>query len=514
MRSLQPILGSLLRGQALISLVLYLLPFAAAMVLGFVWLGQQGYFLHFVVATATVLGLARIPRLIAHIRRKRRAKEEAAPYAGPLVAGNPEWTETEARAYKAISATIAERLSEPVAWPQLSPMAFEVLDLAADKLSGGKRKALDFSVPEALLLADRILTRLRQDLRDTVPFSDTISLRTLFWLWQNRAWFQYGSSAASWMWRAKRMMTSPIVSIAQEVQNLIISGTTDTLKLVGSTTAQRVVLEEVARAAIDLHSGALRFTDAELLEIQLASDATDARSIAEPDVPLRLLLVGQVSAGKSSLVNALAAEDLTETDMAPTTDGLMRHDLTIGGMEFKVIDSQGLDGSRAAEDRMLSEMMQCDMILWVMRANRPARAPDAALLQRFEAALDTDPKRRRPPVIIALTAVDLLVPGWPFAEHDLPDAARTQLADMVAEIGREMDSRLVLPVSVEDPEWNLPLLESMLTTHAAEALMVQRNRRRLEGRARSSTAMAELRRGAGGVGRLAQLVRRGLVGGG
>ena len=53
-----------------------------------------------------------------------------------------------------------------------------------------------------------------------------------------------------------------------------------------------------------------------------------------------------------------------------------------------------------------------------------------------------------------------------------------------------------------------------MTTHAAEALMVQRNRRRLEGRARSTTAMAELRRGAGGVGRLAQLVRRGLVGGG
>ena len=54
----------------------------------------------------------------------------------------------------------------------------------------GDKGVLDFTVPEALLLIDRVAVRLRADIRDKVPFSDRISVGTLLWLWERRdvAW--------------------------------------------------------------------------------------------------------------------------------------------------------------------------------------------------------------------------------------------------------------------------------------------------------------------------------------
>ena len=69
---------------------------------------------------------------------------------------------------------------------------------------------------------------------------------------------------------------------------------------------QEFVLE-VGRAAIDLYSGRLALSEEEL---RLAHERDEAPAAVEPIAPVRIVLVGQVNAGKSSLVNALAQETL------------------------------------------------------------------------------------------------------------------------------------------------------------------------------------------------------------
>src|SRR5262249_15195001 len=70
----------------------------------------------------------------------------------------------------------------------------------------------------------------------------------------------------------------------------------------------------VGRSAIDLYAGHLTLSDEEL---RTARDE-DARTVGEPVGPIRLILMGQVSAGKSSLVNALAQETRASVGPLPT----------------------------------------------------------------------------------------------------------------------------------------------------------------------------------------------------
>jgi predicted GTPase len=59
--------------------------------------------------------------------------------------------------------------------------------------------------------------------------------------------------------------------------------------------------------------------------------------------PLRILVAGQISAGKSSLINALAQEVAAAVDALPTTPAFTAHGLKRGGFPAALlIDSPGL----------------------------------------------------------------------------------------------------------------------------------------------------------------------------
>ena len=521
---LKTILRQFLRGRALFALSLYVLPLIALMVFGFIWLTQNGWALYFFGATLLIVAIGRfVPDLAAWLTRRKVAPAaeidpagSIAPPVKPLVDSNPEWTAFELAAFNDLAAVIAERTTPPLAWDQMQPFAFEIAQRAATTLSQGRKQALDFSIPEALLMVDRVITRLRHDLRTQVPFSDTITLRTLWWLWTNRKQIVAGGGYLHTAWRVQRALINPPAAALQEAQNLLLNRATTDLRETGETTVQRVILEEVARAAIDLYSGHLRYTDAELLEVDLASRALDLAAASAEDLPLRLVVAGQISAGKTSLVNALLDEDKGETDMAATTPGLVTHETEIGGIPFTLADTAGIDGSTAAEEQILREMWDADMILWVIRANRPARAPDIALLARFLARFTEDRSRRLPPVIFTLAATDRLLPDWPYPEHLLPAESTRILAELLAAIRTDLAQAgvthpEVLPVSVVEPEWNIAELRSLITHATREALMVQRNRRRLAAARESQSVTSELKRAGRGLWSVGQAIGRGFT---
>lgn len=506
MLPVKTILKHMLRNPALLTVIIYALPWLGLIALGIFWLAENDWLLPFVGITLSLTLVLRLVLLLVRNRRRMREKATTNEDYTPLVAANPAWTERELSVFDALCAGIPRN---PRPWGELQQSALDMLEEAAKQFSGGKKGALDFSVPEALLLADRVIIRLRHDLRDMVPFLDRISLKSIFWLWKNKGWLTWAGRA----WRVKRMITNPPGAILQEIQGAVTSGADGgEFKNISVAIVQQIVLEEIARAAVDLHSGHLRFTDEELLEIELGSADIDKRILARPDEPIRLLVIGQVSAGKSTVINCLAGSAIAETDMAPTTPDLIRHEMKIDGISYSVIDSQGIDGTEDIADKILTQALECDHILWVVRANRPARAPDVELLGKIDEAFAARPLRRVPPITLLANAVDQLLPAWPYPEHILPAEAQATIAAATHAIAVDLSGREAVPLASEGQTWNLDQLRAAVAQSASDALSTQRNRRRITGAEAGTSVWQEASRGAIGVQRASRLVAKKFLG--
>ncbi len=510
MLPVEVILKRIARSPALLTVIVYALPWLALTVLGVLWLAEHDWLVPFVGIT---LGLVVLLRLTLLLLKRLRQTNVTAPVDAdhaPIVTANPEWTARELAVFKSLCAKVPR---EPREWDEMRPLALDLIEQAAQRLSAGRKGALDFSIPEALLLADRVIIRLRRNLHDMVPFSDRISLKTILWIWENKVWVQRGATVAGWAWRAKRLITNPPAAIMQEIQGAVTSGSDGgEMKNFSVAIVQQIILEEVARAAVDLHSGHLRFTDEELLKIELGSADVDKRILAQPDEPIRLLVIGQVSAGKSTVINRLAGGVVAETDMAPTTHDLTRHTLDIDGMSYSVIDSQGIDGSEMVVEKLLAQVLECDQVLWIIRADRPARAPDVELLRQIDAAFAARPLRRMPPITIVANAVDQLLPFWPYPEHLLTSEAQTTIAAASAAICADLTCREAIPVVSEGTVWNLDQLTSTVAHSASDAFATQRNRRRITGGEARGSFSQELSRGASGLWETGRVVTGKLFG--
>lgn len=456
------------------------LPLTLSTLLGFLWLNEHGYLLWFALGSVLFYAVFRGAVALARWRARVAGEREPRELQGPRP--DPEWTEAEKAAFARARLRIDRRVREPLAWDRLPEEALTVVEEVATDLSNGQRSALDFTLPEALLLVDQVALRYRAFLLENVPWSDRLSVRTMHWLWR-----QQDTALTAWetgflAWRGVRMVLNPAVGLLREAERVLATGVQDRLTEKFRRDAQAILLEEAAQAAIDLYSGRLKVTEADLSRHGARVTIPEATPVG----PVQIVLVGQVSAGKSTLLNALMGEDAAETDAAPTTDRASGHTLDEG---LRLIDTPGLDGSDRMARAVAAEMVTADLVLWVHRANRPGRAADVALAQAFATAMQRDPARRHPPVIHVATAADLLLPGWPRPEGALTEADRAKLAVATAAIGAAMGAAMgdakgstvpVIPISAQPPEWNLDTLRAEIDRVLPEATMTRRNRLRLQ----------------------------------
>lgn len=476
MRGPERLLARFRRWDLALSALALAVPTLALMGLGLFWLAQNGHVLEFVLGTAGLAVVLTLPRwLRALLRRWRRRKPGEAPALPPSTIDRPDWTPAEHAAFVQARRLIASRINAPVDWEKLPAIALETIAAAAPR----GRELLDFSLPEALLLASTVLGRTRHVLRRNLPFSDQVPLGWMKFLWDRRALLPWLGFAYSWGTRAWRVTTNPLAALAAEV-NTTVGGQGMGIvvsEVVASVQAQ--LLEEVAAAAIDLYSGRLRFSDSELLEIGLAEAGIDRARLAAPDQPLRIVLVGQVSAGKSSLISALTGVDSAATGAAPTTDRLTAHETEIDGMAVTLIDTPGIDDGPANRRLLTEALMEADLVLWVLRANRPGRGADLRLRLAWAQAQAAQPLRRHAPCITVVNQIDRLTPGWPFPEHDIPETAQHALATMGAEIATELGEVSPVLVVAAEPAWGIENLERRIAAEAPAALAAQRARLRL-----------------------------------
>lgn len=511
MRLIERMRPVLLRWDNALAVIAIAIPVALTFFAGILWLAQNGYLFAFIGASIGLSGVVALVRLAARKIRERGQETEPTVSRSAHIRADPEWTEKERAVFVSACDFIAGVVAEPLPWADLQPLALEVVDVVARESGRKNNGRLDFTVPEALLLIERVASRYRADIRAYVPMADTLSVATVEKVWRHRDTLQKSLQAGHVAWRAARVIKSLPTAILREIESAIAQGHTNAITGEGTSAVQAILLEEVAAAAVDLYSGRLRFSDSELLDLRVASGETDRARLAREDAPVRIAVAGQVSAGKSSVINALLGSDLAETDVIATTDRPATYETEWNDVPCVLLDLPGLDGSQKTNDAVLAELDQADLVVWVSRANRPARDIDRRVLEEFRAAFATRPDRREPPLVGVVTGIDMLLDRWPFPENLLPPDALSETARIVTAIAKETGCDNPVPVALIDPEWNVDTLRMTLESRLLDALMAQRNRVRTS-EARTGVTREITRAGRGVVKGLSVLGPR-LLGG-
>lgn len=474
-------------------LLCLLAPLAALLGFGMLWLVEHRALLPWLgAAAAAALGAALLLRSL-------RAGEALARLPPP--APDAAWPPRERAAWEVVQARIA--VTPPFAFetptePQAA-LAALVADVARHYGPDSVEPLARFTVPEALLLAERTARRLRTDLLAAVPFVHAVPLSTCLWWYRRRGLLDLASRAYD-VYRVLRPLLDPVSALLGEVRGRV---THDVMAFGGDRlrrTITRLLLEEAGRAAIDLYSGRLRIDEARL-EAALATPPT-----APPPGPPRLLLAGQVNAGKSSLANALAGEvRAAATPVAGLAAEQLLEIAVAGRPACLLIDAPGLRGEAGEGEALAAQAARADLVLWVCAANAAAREPDRQALAALRAAQSTrtDP----PPVLLVVAHVDRLPPFGEWAPpYDLarPGGAKAEniagaVATICAELGLARADAVPVCLDPRRGIYNIDLVWALLAARLPQAQTRQIQRSYAD--ARQGIDLAAVLRQAAAAGR-------------
>jgi predicted GTPase len=369
------------------------------------------------VCWALAFGLAR------HWRR------EMVPRPDAEVQGVPHWTDTDQRAAEVIVArqqaagdVDPQQLADPQFYLQT---AMELsLEIARQYHPQTEDPVESLTIPEILAAARLALEDVEKWTRQYVPASHLLTVRQWRRLSKAPRWLKTVSDAswaASMLFRLGNIGRYAVWKVAMEPV---------TRKMHTDILAAFYVffVRQAGFYLIEMNSGRLRGGADPYREMMRRTGrqqgtADSAAIYEEPRVDasgegagdVTIALVGQVNAGKSSLINALLGEQVATTDVLPQTDQVQRHRVQLSDTDERVVflDTPGYGGaglSGALQKQTQRAIEQADLVLLVMNASNPARQADCEILSTTLANLAAQSHRKPPPVIGVLTHIDALAP--------------------------------------------------------------------------------------------------------
>ena len=420
--------------------VALVLPTLSLVVLGSLWLWQNGYVLYWGIATCIAVVAAYT------IERWLLVPLPAAADGSPDEAesrGDPVWTARQEQAWADVLALAASVPPERISTrDSVLNLGLETIELVAKRLHPDREDSLlQFTVPEALALIERTSDGLRNFILTSFPLGDRITVAHLMWVYRWRGAVDLAEKGYS-LWRIIRLF-NPLTAATQELRERF---TRQIYQLGREHIAKRLAqayVREVGRAAIDLYGGNLRVTRRELSNHVSEATRRDLATLESRDAePIRILVAGQTGVGKSSLINALAGEVEAVIDTVPATKTFTTYKLSRAGLPAAlIIDSPGLTTAKAIP-ALVNAADGCDMVLWVISATRASRELDRAALTAIREHFAARPNRHRPPMLPVLTHIDKLRPFKEWAPpYDL-DAGMSEKAASIRAAVEAVSSEL------------------------------------------------------------------------
>lgn len=402
----------------------------------------------------------------------------------PWVEPSREWTDNDREIWKSLNSSIKDKLEKSSEWRELYNHSLGVISAAAQFYhETTKHHVFAFNSIEMLIMIEEISRRYRLVLKNHVPYIEKVNLSTLLWAYDHKD--KYDKGKAIWnVYRVFRAFTPE--GLLAETRSKFVN------KVFGDLTAnvqfsiKQAFLQEVASVAIDLYSGRFK-VGRDDLSGSTASFNSESRIALNPE-PLRIGLLGQVSSGKSSIVNALIGSIKAEVGQLPTTTDAKIYSAKVNEIDvLHLFDLQGLDGCEKNNQTLLKNLVSCDVILWVLKANQSARSLDVVFKKLWDDwfSMDDNKYRKRPIIIGILNQVDRLPPihEWqPPYDFDYPDTAKAIVIKKAIDYNRELlGFDVLMPLSLKDGgNYNFNCLQEILNKYYEDGLMVQLNRRRLD----------------------------------
>jgi len=237
-----------------------------------------------------------------------------------------------------------------------------------------------------------------------------------------------------------KILTYPLWSkaglVATELQNEIVRG------------LYQFYLRQVSYYLIEMYSGRLRAGSTQYrkqfghMAKALHISGVDASVLSGlKDISTTIAVMGQVKAGKSSLINALMKDKVAESSILPETRKVKRLEYRFAESlnVFSLLDTPGYGEANVSKEQLSeikSASQAADIILLVLAANSPAREADVQMVHEIGVYYRKHPSLRPPPIIAILTHIDLVRPmqEWspPYDWRQPTSAKETSIANAVA----------------------------------------------------------------------------------
>jgi uncharacterized protein len=404
----------------------------------------------------------------------RKSKMELLPATGVQEPPNT-WTDRDKQAWElvarrasAVTTITTEEMVDSKRYAETAiSLAFEV---ARVYHPDSKDPFGHLTLPEIITCAELVAQDLNKTVSEHIPGSHLLTVNQ--WK-QTKQAVDWGKTALNVSWVA-RAIVNPLKTGVQYMATKASGSILDRVQQNVMLWFYAAFIHELGRHLIELNSGRLKVGAGRYRELMKDHQEPNPTLTA---TALSVAVIGQVKAGKSSLVNALLGEQRAAVDVVPKTTGATEYQLKLSDQTpVKIVDTAGygVNGPTEAEvAAAVDAARDAELVLLVLHSRTAARKADLEMLAKMEAAFAKTPELRVPPVLAVLSHVDLLSPAMEWSPpYDWEKGTRTkeeqmrEVVTMAAELFRDRTRTFVPVCTSVGKVWNVEdtLLELMAAT--------------------------------------------------